>query len=152
MMQNIQTKQEEERWSLHQYSFIECSRKTGPLDCRFEYWIQSQSSHWIPPVAKATVRIFSSRTDLPQSLSFHTVCWVPKTVFLTCFNFTARPHCCHCVVNGGFEVNQKCWTNSHTTFCSLWYCMSEHRMTFDVYWPVRKMQVAHSERYWVHEL
>jgi len=39
MMQNIQTKQVEENWSLHQYNFLAGSRKTVPLACRSEGWI-----------------------------------------------------------------------------------------------------------------
>jgi hypothetical protein len=74
MMQHIQIKQEEEKWSLHQYSFLTGSRKTLPLSCRSEDWIKTptQSSRRIPPVVKATVRLFPSRTDLPQIIYFHT--------------------------------------------------------------------------------
>ena len=74
MMQYIRTKQAEENWSLHQYNFLAGSRKTVPLDCRWEDRIKipTQKSRRLPPVVKATVRIFSSTTDLPQSLSFHT--------------------------------------------------------------------------------
>jgi len=76
MMQYIRTKQEEEKWSLHQYNFLAGSRKTVPLACRSEDWIKipKQSSRRLPPVVKATVRIFSSRTVLPQSFSFHAAC------------------------------------------------------------------------------
>ena len=35
-MQYIRTKQAEERWSLHQYSFLAGSRKIIPLACRSE--------------------------------------------------------------------------------------------------------------------
>jgi hypothetical protein len=34
MMQNVQTKQAEEKWILHQFNFLEGSRKTVPLACR----------------------------------------------------------------------------------------------------------------------
>jgi len=66
----------EEKWGLHQYNFLAGSRKTVPLACRSEDWIKTptQSSRRLPPVVKATVRIFSSRTDLPESLAFHTAC------------------------------------------------------------------------------
>jgi len=76
MMQYIQTKQVEEEWSLHRYNFLAGSRKTVPLACRSEDWAksQTQSSRRLPLVVKATVGKFSSRTDLPQSLSFHTAC------------------------------------------------------------------------------
>ena len=76
MVQYIRTKQAEENWSLHQYNFLAGSRKTAPLACRSEDCINipTQSSRRLPPVVKATVRIISSRTDLPQSLSFHTAC------------------------------------------------------------------------------
>ena len=40
MMQNVQTKQAEENWNLHQYNFLADSRKTVPLACRSENWIQ----------------------------------------------------------------------------------------------------------------
>jgi len=72
----------EEKWMLHQYNFLAGSRKTVPLACS-EDWIKipTQSSRRLPPVVKATVRIFSSRIDLPQSLSFHTACLVPKILF-----------------------------------------------------------------------
>jgi hypothetical protein len=39
MMQYIRTKQAEKKWSLHQYNFLESSRKTIPLACRSEDWI-----------------------------------------------------------------------------------------------------------------
>jgi len=66
----------EEKWSLHQYNFLAFSRKTVPLACLSEDCIKipTQISRRLPPVVKATVRIFSSRTDLPQILSFHTAC------------------------------------------------------------------------------
>jgi hypothetical protein len=77
-------------------------------------------------VVKATARIFSSRIDSLQRLSFHTACWIPKIVFSTtslsyvktiCSNFTTWPHCCHCVMRGGFEVSiNSCWENDHTSF------------------------------------
>ena len=68
--------QAEENWSLHQYNFLADSRKTVPLACRSEDWIkiQTQSSRRLPLGVIATFRIFSSRTDLSQSLSFHTAC------------------------------------------------------------------------------
>jgi len=68
--------QAEENWSLHQYNFLADSRKTVPLACRSEDWIKipKQRSRRLPPMVRVTVRIFSSRTDLPQSLSFHTAC------------------------------------------------------------------------------
>ena len=83
MMQNIRTKQSEEKGSLHQYNYLAGRRKTVPLACRSGDWIESptQSIRWLPPVVNATVRIFSSRTDSPQSLSFQPVCRVPKIVF-----------------------------------------------------------------------
>ena len=76
MMQYIRTKQAEEKRSLHLYNFLAGSRTTVPLACRSEDWIKTptQSSRRLPPVVKATVRTFSSRTELPQSLSFHTAC------------------------------------------------------------------------------
>ena len=76
MMLYIRTKEAEENLSLHQYNFLAGSRKTVPLACRSEDWIEipKQSSRRLLPVVKATVRIFSSRTDLPQSFSFHTAC------------------------------------------------------------------------------
>jgi hypothetical protein len=76
MMQYIRTKQAEEKWSLHQYNILAGSPKTVPIACRLEDWIQipAHSSSRLPPMVKATVRIFSSRTDLPQSPSFHTAC------------------------------------------------------------------------------
>jgi len=74
----------DQKWSLHQYNCLAGSRKTVPLACRSEDWIkiQTQNSRWLPPVVKTTVRIFSSRTDLPQSLPFHTACWVSTVVQL----------------------------------------------------------------------
>ena len=81
-MQYIRTRQAEEKWSLHQYTFLasscKCSTRLsfGRLDKH-----SKQNSRRLPPVVKATVRIFSSRTDLPQSCSFHTARWVPKIVF-----------------------------------------------------------------------
>ena len=65
-----------EKWSLYQYNFLAGSRITVPLACHLEDRIKipTQSSRRLPPVVKATVRIFSSGTDLPQSLSFHTAC------------------------------------------------------------------------------
>jgi hypothetical protein len=46
-----------------------------------------------------------------------------------CSNFTDWPHCCHCVVKGGFEVSiNNCWTNIHTKFRSLWHCISEYNL------------------------
>ena len=83
MMQYIRTKQAEENWSMHQYNFVAGSLKTVPLVCRLEDSIKipTQLSRTFLPMVKATVRIFSSATDLPQSLSFHTACWVPKIVF-----------------------------------------------------------------------
>ena len=39
-MQYIRTRQEEEKWSLHQYNFLAGSRKTLPLACRSEDWIK----------------------------------------------------------------------------------------------------------------
>jgi len=59
------------KWSLHPYNFLADIHKTVPLACRSEDWIKipTQSSGRLPPVVKATVRIFSSRTDLTQSLS-----------------------------------------------------------------------------------
>jgi hypothetical protein len=76
IVQYIRTKQAEEKLSVHQYNFLAGSRKTVPLACRSEDCINipTQSSRRLPPVVKATVRIFSSRIDLPQSLSFHTAC------------------------------------------------------------------------------
>ena len=75
-VQYIRTKQTEEKRSLHQYNFQAGSRKTVPLACLSEDWmkLQTQNSRRLPPVVKATVRIFSSGTDLPQSLYFHTAC------------------------------------------------------------------------------
>ena len=71
MMQNIRTKLAEEKWSLRQHNFLAGSRKTVPLaglseDCTYS---PTQSRRRLPPLVKATVRILSSRTDLPQSLS-----------------------------------------------------------------------------------
>jgi len=64
----------------------------------------------------------------------------------TCFNFTAWPHCCHCFENGGFEVSinnyGKIFAPSSATSDTVWL-IHPHR-TFDVYWPVRKMQVANN--------
>ena len=76
MMRYIRTKQAEEHWILHQYNFLPGSRKTVPLTCRSEDWIKitTQISRRLPPGVKATVRIFSSRTDVSQSLSFLTAC------------------------------------------------------------------------------
>ena len=73
---NGDTLQSDQKWILHQYNFLAGSRKTVPLACRSEDWIKirTQSSRRLTPVVKATVRIFSSRNDLPQSLSFHTAC------------------------------------------------------------------------------
>jgi len=70
LMQYIRTKQAEKKLSLHQYNFLVGSRKTVPLACRSENSIKipTQSSRGLPSVVKATVRIFSSRTDLSQSL------------------------------------------------------------------------------------
>jgi len=69
-MQYIRTKQAEEKWSLHQYNFLAGSRKTVPLACHSKDWmkIPKQRCRRLPPVVKATVQIFSSRTDLHQSL------------------------------------------------------------------------------------
>jgi hypothetical protein len=37
----------------------------------------------------------------------------------TCFNFTARPHCSLCVVDGCYEVSiNNCWTNIHIEFAT----------------------------------
>ena len=76
MMQYVRTKQSEEKWSLHQYNFLAGSCKTVPRACRSENWIKipTQSCRRLPPVVEVIVRIFSTRTDLPQSLSFHTAC------------------------------------------------------------------------------
>jgi hypothetical protein len=65
MMQYIRTKQAEEECSLHQYNFLAGSLKTVPLACRSEDWVNipKQSSRRLPPVVKATVRIFSPRND-----------------------------------------------------------------------------------------
>jgi hypothetical protein len=38
-MQNIRTRHEEEKWSLHQFNFLAGSRKTVQLACRSEDWI-----------------------------------------------------------------------------------------------------------------
>jgi len=75
-LQNIRTKQAEEKWSLRKYNFLAGSRKTVPLSCHLEHWIKipTHNGRRIPPVVKATVRIFSSRTDLRQSLSLPTAC------------------------------------------------------------------------------
>ena len=69
MMKYIRTKQAEEKWSLYQYNFLAGSRKTVPLACRSKDGIKipTQSSRRLPPVVKATVRMFSSGTDFPQS-------------------------------------------------------------------------------------
>jgi len=70
------TKQAEEKWSLYQYNFLAGSRKIVPLVCRLEDWIKipTQSSRTFPLVVKSRVRIFFSRTVLPQNHSFHTAC------------------------------------------------------------------------------
>jgi hypothetical protein len=39
MMQNIQAKQAEEKWSPHQYGFLEGSGKAVPLACHSEDWM-----------------------------------------------------------------------------------------------------------------
>jgi len=76
MMQYIRTKQAEEKQSLHQYNFLAGSCKTVPLARRSKDWIKfpKLSSRRLPPVVKRTVRIFSSRTELTQSLYFLTAC------------------------------------------------------------------------------
>jgi len=158
-MQYIRTKQLEEKRILHQYSFLAGSRKTVPLACLSEDWIKirTQSSRRLPPVVKATVQMFSSRTDLSQSLSFHTACWVPKIVFSTTSS----------VLNG----NDMLYLPSLATLFSLrceWRFRSQHKQlleknshqvlqplipygwihpyrTLDVYWLLRKMKVVHSE-------
>jgi hypothetical protein len=85
IMQYIRTKQAEEKWSLHQYNFLAGSPKTVPLACYSEDWIKipTQSSRRLPPVVKATVRIFSSRPE-----SFFPYCLLgPK-------DFIFRHHLC----------------------------------------------------------
>ena len=64
-MQYIRTKQAEENWSLRQYNFLAGSRKTVPLANHSKDWtkIPTKSSLRLSPAVKATVRIFSSRTD-----------------------------------------------------------------------------------------
>ena len=42
MMQNVQTKQAEEKWSLHLYNFLGGSRKTVSLACPSEDWVKSK--------------------------------------------------------------------------------------------------------------
>ena len=140
-MQYIRTKQAEENWNLHLYNFLAGRRKTVPLACRSEDWIKTPtpSCRWLPPVVKATVRIFSSRTDLPQSLPFHTAYWVPKTVFSATSSVLngndmlwlhGLATLLSCFVNGGFEISiNNCWKNIHNKFCSLWYRMSEYILT-----------------------
>ena len=56
------------------------SCKTVPLAFLSEDWIRipKQSSRRLPPVVKAAVQIFSSRTDLPQSLFFPYCLLSPK--------------------------------------------------------------------------
>ena len=166
MTQNIRTKQAEEKWSLRQHNFLAGSRKTVPLACRSEDWIYSptQRSRWLPPVVKATVRILSSKNDLLQSLSFHTASWVPKIVF---FRHQLCPK---------WKRHALTSPPGHTAVTALWVAVSKSAQTtagkhshqilqllipygwihphraFDVYWPVRKMQVAYSDHCWVHEL
>ena len=74
MMLYIKTKQAEEKSSPHQYNFLAGNRKTVPFACRLQDCIKilTKISRRLPPVVKATVRILSSKTDLSQSLSFHT--------------------------------------------------------------------------------
>ena len=184
-MQDIQTKQAEAKWSLPQHRFLVGSRKTGSLTYLSEDWIQSQmqSSLWLALVVQSVVRIFSSRTDLPKSFSFflsfsfiHSFFlsfflsilpaesqklyfWPPVLSYIKmiCFDFTAWPHCSHCVGNGGFEVSIQIvgqtitpsFAASVTVHVYIW---TQSRMTFDVEWPVRKIQVAYSDRCWLHEL
>jgi len=149
----------EEKWSLYQYNFLEGSRKTVPLACRSEDWIKiaTQRSRRFPPVVKATIRIFSSRTDLPQNLSSHTACWVPKIAFATTSS----------VLNGNDMLKLPSLATPLSVRCE-WLFRSQHKQllvkhshrvqqplipygwihphrTLDVYWPVRKMLVAHSE-------
>jgi hypothetical protein len=69
MMQYIRTKPAEEKWSLHQYNFLADGGKAVPHTCHLEDWIKipTQTVADFRMKVKATVRIFSSRTDLPQS-------------------------------------------------------------------------------------
>ena len=75
-MKYIRTKQAEKNWSLHQYKFVAGSGKTVPHVCRSEDWIKiaTQISRRFLPVVKATVRIFLSCIDFPQSLPFYIAC------------------------------------------------------------------------------
>ena len=156
-MHYIRTKQAEEEWSLHQYNFIAGSRKTVPLACRSEDRIKipTQNSRRVPPVVKATVRIFSSRNDLSQSLSFHNACWVPKIVFSVTSCPKWKRHALtsklgHTVVTAlWMAVSKSAKTIARKTLtpnsaASDTVCLVRPHRTLDVYWPVRKMQVAHS--------
>jgi hypothetical protein len=70
LMQNVQTKQAEEKWSLHQFNFLEGSRKTstrvsfGRLDTK-----PSASSYRLPLVVTATVHFLQELTSLRVFLS-----------------------------------------------------------------------------------
>jgi len=138
IMQNIRAKQAEEKWNLNQYTFLAGRCKIVPLACRLEDWvyIPTQSSRWLPPVVKATVRIFSSRTGLRQSFSFHTACLVPKILFsatssllngkdMLYLHNLATLLSLRCEWRFRSQLNN-CWKIIDTTFCSLWYRMPEY--------------------------
>ena len=38
------TRQADEKYTLHQYNFLACSRKTDPLACRSEDWIKNSNA------------------------------------------------------------------------------------------------------------
>ena len=159
MMQNIRPKQAEEKWSLQQHNFLAGSRKTVPLVCRSEDWIKlsMQNIRRLPPVVKATVRIFSTRNDLPLSPSFHTACWAPKIVFsatssvLNDNDMLQLPNLAILLslrYEWRLRIQHKQLLEKHShqvlqlLIRHIW--IHFHR-TLDVYWPVRKMPVAHSE-------
>jgi len=134
MIQNVRTKQAEEKWSLRQYNFLADKRKTvstrlsfGRLDIN-----SKANSRWISLVVKTTVWLFSSKTDTSNSF-FPYRLLIPKDCIF-------RHHLCpkwkryvltsqtvHIAANDGFEVSMNnCWANVHTKVCSLWYCISDY--------------------------
>ena len=148
-----------QKCSLHQYNFLAGSCKTIPLACRSKDWIKIQtlSSRWLPPVVKGKVGIFFSRTDLTHSLSFHADCRVPKIVFsatssvlngndLLYFASLATLLSLRCGWLFRSQQKQVLEKHSHQVLQPLIpYGWTHPNRTLDVYWPVRKTQVARGE-------
>jgi hypothetical protein len=66
MMQYIQTKQAEERWSLHPYNFLAGSRKTVPHACRSEDWKKNSNAK----LSQTSAGGKSESNYFPQELTY----------------------------------------------------------------------------------